>query len=72
MKVIVDPLQCACSGYCVRLAPTVFDWLPDDSAAFVRSQPGDDTERQVAIEAVQVCPTRAITVTEDIDEDKHD
>ena len=60
MKVEVDPLQCGCSGYCVKLAPAIFGWLPQGGAARVRKIPDGDEERRLAREAADLCPTRAI------------
>jgi ferredoxin len=64
MRVEVDPLQCGCSGYCVKLAPALFGWLPQGGAARVRKAPETDEEQQLAREAADLCPTRAIVLRE--------
>jgi ferredoxin len=64
MRVEVDPLQCGCSGYCVKLAPALFGWLPQGGAVRVRRAPETDEERRLAREAADLCPTRAIAVRE--------
>ena len=67
MKIVVDPLQCACSGYCVKVAPAIFGWLPDNTAAVAFAEPTVEEERQLAREAAQICPARAISIVEDQD-----
>ena len=64
MRIEVDPLQCGCSGYCVKLAPALFGWLPEGGAARVRKAPDSDDEQRLAREAVDLCPTRAIVIRE--------
>ncbi|GIK82868.1 MAG: hypothetical protein BroJett024_39730 [Alphaproteobacteria bacterium] len=65
MKIVVDPLQCGCSGYCVKVAPEIFAWLPDDTAATALIEPGTEEEIGLAREAAQLCPLRAITIVEE-------
>lgn len=67
MRLEVDPLQCGCSGYCVKLAPGLFGWLLQGGAARARKVPETDDERRLAREAVDLCPTRAIVLREAAD-----
>ncbi len=64
MRLEVDPLQCGCTGYCVKLAPVLFGWLPQGGAARARKAPESDDERRLAREAADLCPTRAIVLRE--------
>jgi len=63
MRVRVDPTQCGCSGYCVRLVPQVFC---QGEGGVARAIEGEvlpsliDTVR----EAAAVCPTSAISIDE--------
>jgi len=65
MRIEVDPLQCGCSGYCLKVAPAIFGWLPDDTAAVALIEPSAEEDRRLAREAAQLCPLRAITIVED-------
>ncbi len=60
MKVSVDPLRCAGTGYCVRLLPEVFR-LGDRRTAEVWQAPGPELAERVR-EAETLCPTNAIRV----------
>jgi ferredoxin len=72
MKVAVDPLECGCSGYCMKLAPNIFGWRADRSAAQVHSDPVTEDDRRLAREAAELCPARAITVSDDNSGQVHD
>ena len=63
MTVIVDPLRCGCTGYCVRLAPAVFRLEPAGPAQVILARPGPELA-DAAREAASVCPTNAIVIAE--------
>ena len=62
MKVRVSPLECGCSGYCLKLAPAVFGWRSDGQAATVHTQPATSADKRLAREAAELCPARAINL----------
>jgi ferredoxin len=63
MRVAVDPAQCGCTGYCVRLLPEVFSLVDGETA---RAVAGDIPAHLIAAvrEAAEVCPTNAIRIEE--------
>lgn len=63
MRVSIDPSRCASSGYCARLAPKVFRASDRGPTEVVNATPGKEMADVVG-EAVELCPTRAITVAE--------
>ncbi|MFF2352331.1 ferredoxin [Kitasatospora sp. NPDC058115] len=65
MQVSVDRDRCCSSGMCVTNAPEVFE--QDDRDALVRLRQTDLLPAQVdgVRLAAELCPGRAITVTED-------
>jgi ferredoxin len=64
MKVHVDPQVCAGFGVCLGLCPEVFE-LHDDGYAIVRvSEVPPELEAAVR-QAVNQCPARAISLSED-------
>lgn len=59
----VDRERCVGSGACEALAPDVFE-VDDDGVLLVhRSEPADDELADVQ-DAVQACPTRALSLAE--------
>lgn len=61
MKVAVDPVRCGCTGYCVKIAPMVFQ-LPSEGPARVIEAAPVDEHADLVKEAETVCPTNAIHV----------
>ena len=59
MKAEVDPKQCALTGYCVQVAPELFQ-LGDEHAEVLTESIDDPGLRELAIEAESLCPTAAI------------
>jgi ferredoxin len=59
--VSIDPLICACTGYCVEVVPAVFDLTDDGPTVVLDPHPPLDLLDQVR-EAETLCPTQAIRV----------
>ena len=62
-RVAIDRAKCQGTGYCVRIAPRLFELGPEPPVRFR----GDElTESDVALvrDAEDACPTRAISVDE--------
>jgi ferredoxin len=55
----VDPVQCALTGYCVEVAPELFQ-LGSEHAVVRAESINDPGLRELAIEAESLCPTAAI------------
>jgi ferredoxin len=60
MRVQWDESRCALSVLCTGLAPDVF--RVDDDARLAFNAEIDDTHQQAVHDAVDSCPTQAITV----------
>ncbi|SNQ46890.1 Ferredoxin-2 [Frankia canadensis] len=63
MRVNVDFDRCASSGTCVRLAPDIFE-IRDDGYLYLLNGEPDDSRRDDLQEAVDSCPTEAISLSE--------
>ena len=63
MRVRVDPTQCGCSGYCVRLVPKIFSLGEGGVARAIESDILPNLVEAVR-EAATVCPTSAISIDE--------
>jgi ferredoxin len=63
VTVTVDPLRCGCTGYCVRVAPTVFRLEAPGPAVVVLANP-EGALADAAREAASVCPTNAIVIVD--------
>jgi ferredoxin len=61
MKVNVDFDRCASSGTCTELVPNVFE-IRDDGYLYILEEEPDEDMRDVLEEAVESCPTEAITL----------
>jgi ferredoxin len=62
-RVVVDRDRCVGSGSCEALAPSVFEVDDDGVLALLRPEPADDELPDVR-DAVQACPTRALTLAD--------
>jgi len=60
-RVEVDRERCVGSGSCEMLAPEVFEVGDDGVVAVLRALSGPD-DRALAEDAVQACPTRALSL----------
>jgi ferredoxin len=64
MKVEIDLILCNGYASCTAAAPTVFDLNESgDFADVIQEFPGEELRAQV-VEAVRICPKRAITIVE--------
>jgi ferredoxin len=64
MKIVVDYDQCASNGVCMGILPTVFE-VRDDGFLYVLDEHPDESLRAQVVEAVNSCPTGAISIEED-------
>ncbi|GAB3976639.1 ferredoxin [Plantactinospora veratri] len=65
MRITADLERCVGAGQCVLTEPAVFDQSDDDGTVIIlRAAPEDaETVRRVH-EAVRICPSQALTLTE--------
>jgi ferredoxin len=61
VRVVVDRDRCVGSGTCEALAPDVFE-VDDDGVLVVRRETPGDGEQSDVRDAVNACPTRALTL----------
>lgn len=64
MKVVVDFDACASNAVCMGILPEVFE-VRDDGYLYVLDEHPPETLRGRLQEAVNSCPTGAITIAED-------
>ncbi len=64
MKVVVDFEKCDSNAICVGIVPEVFEVRDDDFLYIIEERP-PDTLRSKLEEAVERCPTGAITIEDD-------
>jgi ferredoxin len=60
MRIVVDRERCVGAGQCVLAAPEVFDQSEDDGRVLLR--PDADADRTPAPAAVDLCPSRALSL----------
>jgi ferredoxin len=60
-RIEVDRDRCVGSGTCEALAPDIFEVGDDGVLVVLRPEPGEDELSDVR-DAVQACPTRALTL----------
>ncbi len=63
MKVVVDFDMCASTGGCMQVCPEVFEVRSDGYLYVLNENPGPELAEKVN-EAVDLCPTAAISVEE--------
>ncbi len=63
MKVCIDPELCSGCGLCVDICPEVFE-LNEDEIAVVNVDEVPADLHQTCLEAVDSCPTEAISIEE--------
>jgi ferredoxin len=67
MKVVADLDVCIGAGVCVLTAPKVFDQSPDDGRVRVLVEEVPADEARLIREAVDLCPSGALSICEDED-----
>jgi ferredoxin len=65
MQVEVDETRCLAIGNCAAVAPAVFDQNDDDGTVVLLAAAPPENERGRVGQAVQLCPSAAITLRED-------
>ncbi|NKQ58938.1 ferredoxin [Amycolatopsis sp. K13G38] len=63
MRIVADKDVCVGAGQCVMTDPEVFDQSEDDGTVIVLVEKPLDAEK--AREAVNVCPSQALSLVED-------
>ncbi len=63
MRIIVDFDRCRSNGVCVDLAPEIFE-IRNDGYLYLLKEEVSDSELVLAEEAVEGCPTQAISISD--------
>jgi ferredoxin len=63
MRIVADTGKCVGAGQCVLTDPDVFDQSEDDGTVVVLVQRPAELDK--AREAVHVCPSQALSLTDD-------
>jgi ferredoxin len=63
MKISVDYTRCAGHGVCEGLAEDIFEVREDGVTHLLQDSPDED-RRDVVEQAVETCPTQALSITE--------
>jgi ferredoxin len=63
MRIVADTNVCVGAGQCVLTDPKIFDQSEDDGTVIVLDEHPTDVEK--AREAVNVCPSGALSLVED-------
>jgi ferredoxin len=66
MRVQADQDKCASSGQCVMTAPDVFEQREYDGVVSLRTDRPSPEQTENVRYAALLCPSRAITVTEEL------
>jgi ferredoxin len=67
VKIVADLEVCIGAGVCVLTAPDVFDQSPEDGRVRVRVAEVPADEARLVREAVDLCPSAALSISEDED-----
>ncbi|PVX63412.1 UNVERIFIED_ORG: ferredoxin [Nocardia globerula] len=62
MLIVANQSSCIGSGQCVFTDPDTFDQDDDGVVVVLRSEPAADDEVALAKQAVDVCPSRALSL----------
>jgi ferredoxin len=65
MRVVADTARCVGSGQCVLTEPAVFDQSDEDGTVVLLTETVDADRRAAVEEAVEMCPSQAISLVED-------
>lgn len=64
MRVTIDERVCLANGMCESLADAIFE-VDEQGVGRVRQPEVPDELRRAVIDAATLCPTQAITITDD-------
>jgi ferredoxin len=64
MKIVVDYDRCESNGVCMGILPEVFE-VRDDNFMYVLNETPPESMRKKLLEAVNSCPTAALSLAED-------
>ncbi len=64
MRIVFDEEVCARHGQCVGAAPELFKFADDGSLVVIIPNPSDELI-EAAQDAVDLCPTQALSLVED-------
>jgi ferredoxin len=64
MKIVVDYDRCESNGVCMGILPEVFE-VRDDDFMYVLNETPPESMRKKVLEAVNSCPTAALSLAED-------
>jgi ferredoxin len=67
MKIVADLEQCIGAGVCVMTAPDVFDQNAEDGRVMVLTEHVSGTAAAFARQAVDRCPSGALSIEDDED-----
>ena len=65
MRVVTDTSRCVGSGQCVLTEPAVFDQSDDDGTVALLTEHVEGDQLKAADEAVNMCPSQALSLAED-------
>jgi ferredoxin len=65
MRVVTDTARCVGAGQCVLTEPAVFDQSDDDGTVVVLAEHVEGDRLEAVEEAVDMCPSQAISLEED-------
>jgi ferredoxin len=65
MRVVTDTARCVGSGQCVLTEPAVFDQSDDDGTVVVLIEHVEGDRLKAVEEAVDMCPSQAISLEAD-------
>lgn len=65
MRIIANTAVCVGSGQCVFTDPDTFDQDDDGTVLLLRAVPENAQQVELARLAVQLCPSRALSLTDD-------
>lgn len=62
MKIVADRDVCVGAGMCVRTAPDLFDQDPEDGTVVLLADTVSDPDAEMALEAIDACPSGALSL----------
>lgn len=65
MRVVADTARCVGAGQCVLTEPAVFDQNDEDGTVVVLTEHVEGDQVSTVEEAVEMCPSQAISLVED-------